>query len=69
MRLGYDGVVCGHIHKAEFKRINGVEYWNDGDWVESCTATVESMDGTMHILHYQPPVSYTHLTLPTIGEV
>lgn len=55
MRLGFDGVVCGHIHKAEFKRINGIEYWNDGDWVDSCTATVESMDGTMHILHYQPP--------------
>ena len=54
-RLGFDGVVCGHIHKAEFKRINGIEYWNDGDWVDSCTATVESMDGTMHILHYQPP--------------
>ena len=54
MKLGYDGVVCGHIHKAEFKLINGIEYWNDGDWVDSCTATVEAMDGTMQIVHYQP---------------
>ena len=55
MKLGYDGVVCGHIHKAEFKLVNGIEYWNDGDWVDSCTAAVESMDGTMQIIHYQPP--------------
>ena len=54
MKLGYDGVVCGHIHKAEFKLINGIEYWNDGDWVDSCTATVEAMDGTMQIVHYHP---------------
>lgn len=51
-RLGYNGVVCGHIHRAEFRLINGVEYWNDGDWVDSCTATVEAMDGTMNTLHY-----------------
>ena len=53
-RAGYDGVVCGHIHRAEFRRVNGIEYWNDGDWVESCTATTEAMDGTMDILHYAP---------------
>ena len=53
-RRGYDGVVCGHIHKAEFKLLDGIEYWNDGDWVESCTAVTETMDGTMDILHYQP---------------
>ena len=47
-------MVCGHIHKAEFKLLNGIEYWNDGDWVESCTATTEAMDGTMAIFHYTP---------------
>ncbi len=47
-------MVCGHIHKAEFKLLNGIEYWNDGDWVESCTAVTETMDGTMDILHFQP---------------
>ena len=53
-RLGYDGVVCGHIHRAEHKLIDGIEYWNDGDWVDSCTATAEAMDGTMSTLHYSP---------------
>ena len=56
-RLGYDGVVCGHIHKAEFRIKNGVEYWNDGDWLESCTAIAEAMDGTMEILEYSPKIS------------
>ena len=56
-RLGYDGVVCGHIHKAEFQVKNGVEYWNDGDWLESCTAIAEAMDGTMEILEYSPKIS------------
>ncbi|MBU2720468.1 UDP-2,3-diacylglucosamine diphosphatase, partial [Acidithiobacillus ferridurans] len=40
-REGYEGVVCGHIHHAEIKEIEGVLYYNDGDWVESCTALVE----------------------------
>ena len=53
-RLGYDGVVCGHIHRAEFKVFDGIEYWNDGDWVDSCTAAVESMDGSMELLHFTP---------------
>ena len=36
------GVICGHVHKAAIKEINGIEYMNDGDWVESCTALVEN---------------------------
>jgi UDP-2,3-diacylglucosamine pyrophosphatase LpxH len=44
--------VCGHIHKAEMKEINGILYCNDGDWVESCTALVETMDGRLEILHW-----------------
>jgi UDP-2,3-diacylglucosamine pyrophosphatase LpxH len=49
---GYDGIVCGHIHKAEIKNINGVVYMNDGDWVESRTALVEHLDGTWEIVEY-----------------
>jgi UDP-2,3-diacylglucosamine pyrophosphatase LpxH len=49
---GMDGVVCGHIHKAEMKDINGILYCNDGDWVENCTALVESLDGRLQILHW-----------------
>ena len=45
-------MVCGHIHKAEQKEIDGILYCNDGDWVESCTALVESMSGQLQILHW-----------------
>ncbi|MBV5345694.1 MAG: UDP-2,3-diacylglucosamine diphosphatase [Rhodoferax sp.] len=50
-RRGHDGVVCGHIHRAEMRTINGVLYCNDGDWVESCTALVEHANGHLELLH------------------
>lgn len=49
---GVDGVVCGHIHTAEVRQIGEVTYYNDGDWVESCTALVEHDDGHMEILDW-----------------
>jgi len=49
---GFDGVVCGHIHHAAIKTLEGVLYINDGDWVESCTALVEDMRGNLEILHW-----------------
>jgi hypothetical protein len=49
-KRGYDGVICGHIHKAEIKEIDGVVYMNDGDWVESCTALVEHHNGRWEII-------------------
>jgi UDP-2,3-diacylglucosamine pyrophosphatase LpxH len=49
---GFDGVVAGHIHHAETKRINGVLYCNDGDWVESCTALVEDARGRLKIVRW-----------------
>ena len=49
-KRGYDGVICGHIHKAEIKEIDGVVYMNDGDWVESCTALVEHHSGRWEII-------------------
>jgi UDP-2,3-diacylglucosamine pyrophosphatase LpxH len=51
-RRGVDGVICGHIHKAEIREIDGITYCNDGDWVESCTALVEHLDGRLEILHW-----------------
>ena len=51
-RRGVDGVVCGHIHKADLRQIDGVLYANDGDWVESCTALVEHPDGRLEILEW-----------------
>jgi len=47
-----DGVVCGHIHHAEIRDIEGIMYCNDGDWVESCTALVEHMDGKLEIMNW-----------------
>ena len=47
---GLDGVICGHIHRAEITEIQGVQYCNCGDWVESCTALVEHDDGRMEII-------------------
>lgn len=49
---GADGVVCGHIHTAEVREIGEVTYYNDGDWVESCTALIEHADGRMEILDW-----------------
>ena len=49
-KRGFDGVICGHIHHAEIKDIDGVIYMNDGDWVESCTALVEHHDGRWEIV-------------------
>jgi len=51
-RRGADGVVCGHIHHAEMREIDGVLYCNDGDWVESLTALVEHADGKLEILDW-----------------
>lgn len=48
-----DGVICGHIHHADIKTVNGIEYMNDGDWVESCTALVEHYDGKWEIIKWQ----------------
>ena len=47
-----DAIVCGHIHRAEVSRINGVLYCNDGDWVESCSALGERHDGSLHLIHW-----------------
>jgi len=49
-KRGFDGVICGHIHHAEIKTIDGVVYMNDGDWVESMTALVEHHDGRWEIV-------------------
>ncbi|MGA7178547.1 MAG: UDP-2,3-diacylglucosamine diphosphatase [Thiobacillaceae bacterium] len=47
-----DGVVCGHIHKAEIRSIDGLLYCNDGDWVESLSALAETADGELQIIYW-----------------
>ncbi|MGE0626735.1 MAG: UDP-2,3-diacylglucosamine diphosphatase [Hyphomicrobiaceae bacterium] len=49
-RRGFDGVVCGHVHHAADKTVNGIAYLNCGDWVESCTALVEDRQGRVHLV-------------------
>jgi UDP-2,3-diacylglucosamine pyrophosphatase LpxH len=49
----YDGIICGHIHVATIKDINGVEYMNCGDWVESSTALLEHIDGRFEVIEYR----------------
>lgn len=51
-KRGYDGVICGHIHTPEIKEVEGVMYMNDGDWVESCSALVETLEGEWKIVYW-----------------
>ncbi|KXW55437.1 UDP-2,3-diacylglucosamine diphosphatase [Ferrovum sp. PN-J185] len=55
-RRGCQGVVCGHIHRAEVREIDGLLYCNDGDWVESLTALVETHDGQLKIVEWRSRV-------------
>lgn len=56
---GFDGVVCGHIHHPAMRRIGPVLYCNDGDWVETCTALVETEDGALFIVRWTRPDAVT----------
>lgn len=54
-----DGVICGHIHHPAIKNINGVNYMNSGDWVESMSALVEDHDGNWSLMYYNHPNHYS----------
>jgi UDP-2,3-diacylglucosamine pyrophosphatase LpxH len=58
-KRGLDGVVCGHIHKAEIRVIDGILYCNDGDWVESLTALVETVHGELRIVTWHDVIATT----------
>ena len=51
-REGVDGIVCGHIHHAAIEQYDGITYINSGDWVESCTAIIEHLDGRFEIVRW-----------------
>ena len=59
LKRGYQGVVCGHIHRAEIRIINGVLYCNDGDWVESRSALVEHLDGHLELIVWDQELDFT----------
>jgi UDP-2,3-diacylglucosamine pyrophosphatase LpxH len=54
---GYDGIVCGHIHRANLRDIDGTVYCNTGDWVESCSALIETLDGELQLLRWPAGLS------------
>jgi UDP-2,3-diacylglucosamine pyrophosphatase LpxH len=67
-RLSADGVICGHIHSAAMRDMNGILYVNTGDWVESGTAVCEHWDGRLELL--APGVSKSlHVVRPVTGPV
>lgn len=51
-RAGAQGVICGHIHHAAMRTVDGIQYVNTGDWVESGTAVVEHADGHLEIIRW-----------------
>jgi UDP-2,3-diacylglucosamine pyrophosphatase LpxH len=62
-RRGACGVVCGHVHKPEIRSIEGIQYCNDGDWVESCSALVEHWDGRLELVDW---AGQRRFDLPTL---
>jgi len=62
----YDGVVCGHIHRANLRRIEGTLYCNSGDWVESCSALIESESGELALLRWPHPLQDARRSAPRL---
>ena len=67
-RAGCDGIVCGHIHQPASREIDGVLYLNDGDWVENCTALVESLGGRLSLLRWSRVRERAHRPLRLVGS-
>jgi UDP-2,3-diacylglucosamine pyrophosphatase LpxH len=63
---GLDGVICGHIHWATLREIDGLTYVNCGDWVDSCTAIVEHFDGQLELVAWD--VRQLSTSAATINE-
>jgi UDP-2,3-diacylglucosamine pyrophosphatase LpxH len=53
IRNNCDGVICGHIHYPEIETIKGIDYYNDGDWVESLSALVEDKKGKLKLVYWK----------------
>jgi UDP-2,3-diacylglucosamine pyrophosphatase LpxH len=65
---GADGVVCGHIHAPCLEERGGTLYANCGDWVENCTAIVETHAGELRLVRWDrfglEPVAQTARAVP-----
>jgi len=62
--IGVDGIVCGHIHRADLAERDGLVYCNDGDWVESCTALVEHSSGELELVAWRPEAAVARISEP-----
>ncbi len=67
-RHGADGVICGHIHHAAIRDLDGTRYINCGDWVESCTAVVEHFDGRLEILIWSDAARLSDVRSAALSE-
>jgi hypothetical protein len=61
-------IICGHIHRPDLREIDGVMYGNCGDWVESCSALVEHIDGRIELLHFGMHAEDGSERLPPVEE-
>ncbi len=61
---GVDGVICGHIHAAAMKQVDGLTYINCGDWVDSCTGIVEHVDGRLELIDWGVAVKLIAIAPP-----
>jgi len=69
-RRGVDGVICGHIHHAADRAFAGIHYLNCGDWVESCTAIVETHEGELRVVNWKDrPLVHDPRPLREFGQV
>jgi UDP-2,3-diacylglucosamine pyrophosphatase LpxH len=65
---GMDGVICGHIHWAALKDVDGLVYANCGDWVDSCTAIVEHHDGRLELVDWAAISRARRAVIPTLPD-
>jgi UDP-2,3-diacylglucosamine pyrophosphatase LpxH len=63
-KFSVDAVLCGHIHSAAIRQFGAVTYYNCGDWVESCSALIEEMDGTVQMVDYLPRAERVQMRSP-----
>ena len=68
-RRRLDGVICGHVHCPALHAVDGIQYLNTGDWVESCTAAVEHLDGSFAMIGSAMPVADRRRRTARVGEV
>lgn len=65
-RQKVDGVMCGHIHQPTIQWLGNIEYLNTGDWVESCSAIIETVDGAMELIYWREDITQAPLSMRPI---